>query len=623
MKNSVVVAKKSLIVCLTLLTFCQVFFVPAAYASRPFGTYLGQFNTVAAFSNGGGCLSNCTSTINGVYIGEKWQCVEYVRRYYYTIFNTDLASLYLGNAEFWYANGPRMGLTQYVNGGEQRVSPQPGDILCSEGGTNGHIAIVKGVSNGKVYTVQQNFQNEPSDTDKALTLTINNGRYVIGNMDSNLPVTGWLRKQRQMGNSNVKWHPDGTLLRDNTGTVWLIEDGERRGVPDDFTFAKYGFSWWRIINASPDEISCFRVGPSLQPTRKLLRSSGGAIYLKTDRGQKRLFASMDVFNGLGYSMDQVTLNADAEIAACPDDPREPVMYSPLPNGTLIQVVPNGAVYLISNSKKRRLDLSVSDFQNAGWGFDQVVRVSATAFDSIPELSPINSTHLNQCAFAVYTAGVVEANPSFESAASISPNTAVVNQAMSVTTTVRNLGGAASDLIVDTEIYNSSNQRVHQSFTEYQSFGSNQTKTFTSSPWTPTLAGQYTIKTAVFNNSWTVNYYWNDSTATFSVGSGSTPATNYTVDIWWPAGGSQVTGTQPFQAIVSGLSLSEYNLFWQVDGGQLNLMMDNFQNYPHKESLVDLSGWTWRGTGPYTINFVARDASGNTLAQRAVNISVVH
>jgi endoglucanase len=93
-----------------------------------------------------------------------------------------------------------------------------------------------------------------------------------------------------------------------------------------------------------------------------------------------------------------------------------------------------------------------------------------------------------------------------------------------------------------------------------------------------------------------------------------PAYAATVEVWWPTQEAVIQGVQPFKGLLQGSALSEYSMYWQVDGGQLNLMPDNYQDYPHKEVLVDLSGWNWKGTGPYVLTFVAKDKSGNVVGQ---------
>jgi len=92
-----------------------------------------------------------------------------------------------------------------------------------------------------------------------------------------------------------------------------------------------------------------------------------------------------------------------------------------------------------------------------------------------------------------------------------------------------------------------------------------------------------------------------------------------LSIWWPLSGGVVNGTQPFKAVIDTKPLTEYQMFWQVDNGQLNGMSDNLNEAPHKEASVDLSGWNWRGSGPYTLNFIAKDLNGSLLAQKTIVI----
>ncbi len=94
----------------------------------------------------------------------------------------------------------------------------------------------------------------------------------------------------------------------------------------------------------------------------------------------------------------------------------------------------------------------------------------------------------------------------------------------------------------------------------------------------------------------------------------------TVNAWWPTNGSTMTGVQPFKAMVQGLDVSQYEMFWQVDGGTWNAMANNSASYPHKEASVDVTGWNWHGSGPYTINFIARQ-NGVVIAQRSETIYI--
>jgi endoglucanase len=91
-------------------------------------------------------------------------------------------------------------------------------------------------------------------------------------------------------------------------------------------------------------------------------------------------------------------------------------------------------------------------------------------------------------------------------------------------------------------------------------------------------------------------------------------------VWWPTNGAHVTGTQPLKAMVPGVDVSQYDMFWQVDGGTLNRMDSNYTDYQHKEVSISVANWNWRGAGPYTINFVAKKGS-SVIAQQSVQIYV--
>lgn len=95
----------------------------------------------------------------------------------------------------------------------------------------------------------------------------------------------------------------------------------------------------------------------------------------------------------------------------------------------------------------------------------------------------------------------------------------------------------------------------------------------------------------------------------------------TVSAWWPKNGVSVSGVQPFKASVPGLDPRQYEMFWLVDGGQWNWMdAKTTDEGPHKEADVDLSGWSWRGAGPYEVTFVARQ-NGAVIGKETVRIYV--
>lgn len=124
----------------------------------------------------------------GVNTGYKWQCVEYVNRYYYKVYGMNLLNTAIyGNAKnyYEYGNHAALGLAKYANAGS--VAPQTGDILVSTYGTYGHVAIVTSVSATLVGIIDQNFSST-----SARTLTRSGN--TVGAFGSGYTVAGWVRK---------------------------------------------------------------------------------------------------------------------------------------------------------------------------------------------------------------------------------------------------------------------------------------------------------------------------------------------------------------------------------------------------------------------------------------------
>jgi endoglucanase len=97
---------------------------------------------------------------------------------------------------------------------------------------------------------------------------------------------------------------------------------------------------------------------------------------------------------------------------------------------------------------------------------------------------------------------------------------------------------------------------------------------------------------------------------------TTPAT---IDVWWPTQNTILSGVTPFKTMIPNKNVWDYVMYWQVDGGQLNAMYNSYIDYPHKESIVDLSGWHWNNEGQYLLTFIAKDYAGNIIDQTNVNI----
>ncbi len=389
--------------------------------------------------------------------------------------------------------------------------------------------------------------------------------------------------ERYRPGGNLPFHPDGSIVKvrqtsadfPHPETVYVLRGNLRYRIPSQGALNTLygtgrGFDFRDVITVSPDEL-------------KQYKDAGTLLTPLPDNGKSE------------------------------------------PTGRLIQQWGSAEISIVTRYlgvEGVRIPFSSgSNFLNLGYA---ECNVAGSSDYYTGYVTPQNTTveNMSQPTYTAYA----DVDPIFSTASAAAiPNPPQIGQATGIGITLLNantgsyIAGTANDRIVDLEIYNSTGTQVFQYFFEHQFFTKDSPETYQIT-WTPQAAGTYTVKVGVFQAGWAACDYWNDSAVTLSVGSSSPPSAG-AIDIWWPTDGSSVSGTQPFKALLENNSLSQYAMYWQVDGGGLVPMYDSSTDYPHKEAMVDLSGWNWRGTGPYTVNFVAKDSSGNVLAQKSVGITV--
>lgn len=144
-----------------------------------------------------GHISNVSGrniTFDGYNLGLKYQCVEFVKRFYYEYYGHKMPNSY-GHAKDFFdteiegGNGynTKRGLIQYKNIG--RVPPQEGDILIygpQKGNPFGHVGIVAEVHADHIIIAQQNFGQK---TRQKLKLKKYLDIYTVADYD----ILGWLR----------------------------------------------------------------------------------------------------------------------------------------------------------------------------------------------------------------------------------------------------------------------------------------------------------------------------------------------------------------------------------------------------------------------------------------------
>lgn len=160
--------------------------------SRAAGDALDSLNGVIVYHNDGMNATHGRNMVDGYNVGLKYQCVEFVKRYYLEHYHHRMPDSY-GHAKDFFDAGvedgalnKRRALLQFANPSASK--PEAGDLLILDGwGGNpyGHAAIISNVQNGEVEVVQQNC----GSTRDAFDLDLVDGRWRVDNKR----VLGWLR----------------------------------------------------------------------------------------------------------------------------------------------------------------------------------------------------------------------------------------------------------------------------------------------------------------------------------------------------------------------------------------------------------------------------------------------
>jgi hypothetical protein len=128
---------------------------------------------------------------SGYYYGQKWQCVEFIKRFYFDALGHAFPDV-MGHAKDFFDEetphggiNPRRNLLQFRNGG--LVPPAVDDLIVFNDGYYGHVAIICAVHPEWIEIVQQNIFGQPR---ASLPLRQKEGGYWVGDV---YRPAGWLR----------------------------------------------------------------------------------------------------------------------------------------------------------------------------------------------------------------------------------------------------------------------------------------------------------------------------------------------------------------------------------------------------------------------------------------------
>lgn len=189
------------------------------------------------------------------------------------------------------------------------------------------------------------------------------------------------------GESDTRF-PDGTLLQNTeTGAVALIQGGKLRPVLNASVLSTR-FSSVVPIGLDDYEFSLVEQAGVGTPIKfadwSLVRQEDGTIFL-LDGNEKRPIASMEVFAKIGFNPEEVedVTAADLEGYA----PGEPItLETAYPLGQLLQDVTTGGVYFVRNGVRHPIwDRSLLE---ANWPGRKIVPTASDDLDDLPLGDPV-------------------------------------------------------------------------------------------------------------------------------------------------------------------------------------------------------------------------------------------
>ncbi len=130
-------------------------------------------------------------SLDGYYYGQKWQCVEFIKRFFYDAKAHKMSDV-MGHAKSFFddtlpegALNRRRGLLQYRNGSSEK--PCPDDLLVFTDTKYGHVGVVTDVEPTSIQIIQQNILFH---TRQRFSLVASNGHFFV---TSPRTPAGWLR----------------------------------------------------------------------------------------------------------------------------------------------------------------------------------------------------------------------------------------------------------------------------------------------------------------------------------------------------------------------------------------------------------------------------------------------
>jgi len=293
---------------------------PDSRKPEPFGTVLGLApGNVPVFSSDYDTADETEfpdrhayrSSIDGIYMGQKWQCVEFARRWLYlnegAIFDEVAMAYDIFRLQYLriVRDASHLPLRSFRIGSLRR--PEPGGLLIwEEGGhfsTTGHVAIITEVGDDYVRIAEQNFAHHRwpagQSFSRELQMSVTaSGGYVVDGGGDGASILGWVLQTDDAKHAEIFTDADPALfnleLREVPEDPALAEEWLDPQRPEEAAYiAKMGHS---LATAPRDRHKYFRMSEAALAELKRATGELHAIFMAATEHVLRHDALFEKFN---------------------------------------------------------------------------------------------------------------------------------------------------------------------------------------------------------------------------------------------------------------------------------------------------------------------------------------
>ncbi len=178
-----------------LVVICSTYLHTHHHNGPYVGEVIDRFNNIEVYYNGDSKnVFGRNTTYDNYNLGLNYQCVEYVKRYYYYVYNHKMPDSYGHAKNFFDKKLPdtklnkKRGLYQFKNGSQYR--PLPGDIIIFDSNMKnkyGHAGIITYSKGSECEIIQQNVGTKTREI--IGVMEVDNKFFVLDK-----DVLGWMRK---------------------------------------------------------------------------------------------------------------------------------------------------------------------------------------------------------------------------------------------------------------------------------------------------------------------------------------------------------------------------------------------------------------------------------------------